>query len=416
MRRRFGIPLSIALLMLVYMAQAYSPVEPYYVMAGVLALWAVIDSIRLKVTQHTSSQLATPVGLIVWMALAWPIALPWYLKVRYLVANGESLDKVGGTLGIRLAFYGIFVLVVAGGVVAFKFFPQLKNMLLFSRQVGEQFGGSVNVSANNTGQLVLTMSQERPADSAANARFARRVAMFARTHYDGADSLKTIEVVLQQAKSDGAVTVTRSNGRYKYTIAELSGAPAPAEVASTPPSRPGRGPRGAAVQPNVATVTPAGAPTGSASTRMSAASSPSTPSRRPVATHAFARLADADPGVSWVADSAIIADIDCDHAADTVVVGRKRGEVHVGFALAANPVPQILIFDVGRGAKNAVCGVRAALSLESLDWDPAERGLDQLAGFRRSPTCKGVGLGDGDCRTSHMFWSYSSRHVEWYQR
>ena len=415
MRRRFGIPLSIALLLVVYMAQEYSPVEPYYIMAGILALWAVADSLRLKVTKYTSSQLATPVGLIVWMALAWPIALPWYLKVRYLVSRGESAEKVGGTGSIRLAFYGLFILVVGGAGMAVKFFPQLRNMFLFSADVARQFGGSVNIKENERRELTITLDQPRAADSAANERFARRVAMYARTRYEGADSLKSIEVVLQQVKSAGPVTVTSSNhGRYKWTLAELSGrAGAPSRVASASPAASQPKPTGrAADRANLATVTPAGAPMAPAT----AANARTTPSRRPVPSHAFARLAAADPSVRWVTDSAIVADIDCDHAADTVVIGRTRNEVHVGFARASDPAPQILIFDVGKNVKNAVCGAQAALNLESLDWDPAERGITKLDGFRRSATCKGVGLGDGDCTPSHIFWSYATRHLEWYQR
>ena len=410
MRRRFGIPLSLALLVLVYMAQDYSPVEPYYIMAGVLALWAAIDSFRLKVSDHTSSPLASPVGLLVWMALAWPLALPWYLKVRYLVQNGESADKAGGLGSIRLAMYGIVAVVAIGGGMVVAAFPSLKNMFLLSREMSSQFGGSVKMEETANRELILTMDQDRVADSAANERFARRVAMFARTHFVGADSLKSIEVVLAKVKSVGPATVTTTNGRYKWTIAELSGkAPATRVASSTTPARPAA-PRGGQpnAQPTTASVVPAGAP--------ATASARSTPSRRPVATHAFARLQAADPAVSWVTDSAIVADIDCDHAADTVVIGRKRGEVHVGVARAADPDPQILIFDVGRNAKNAVCGVRAGLTLESLDWDPGERGLASLAGFRRSATCKGVGLGDGDCRPAHIFWSHSTKHLEWYQR
>jgi len=108
--------------------------------------------------------------------------------------------------------------------------------------------------------------------------------------------------------------------------------------------------------------------------------------------------------------------VDCDGAADTVAVGRKRAELHVGLARASDPEPQILVFDVGSSRKGSVSGVRAALSLESLDWEPADRGIEGLTGFRRSPTCKGLSLADGDSKVVHIFWSHSTKHVEWYQR
>ena len=44
------------------------------------------------------------------------------------------------------------------------------------------------------------------------------------------------------------------------------------------------------------------------------------------------------------------------------------------------------------------------------------RGLEGLTGFHRSPTCKGLSLADGDSKAVHIFWSHSTKHVEWYQR
>jgi hypothetical protein len=122
--------------------------------------------------------------------------------------------------------------------------------------------------------------------------------------------------------------------------------------------------------------------------------------------------------VRWVKDSALVADFDCDQVSDTVVVGRKPGgaEIHIGLARTADPTPQILIFDVGRGVKGSVCGARASATVESMDFEPTEKGLGSLDGFRRSSTCKGVGLGDGDCTPVHIFFSEKTQHLEWYQR
>ena len=77
----------------------YLPVEPYYVLVGVTALWAAIDSRRLSMSEHSNSALLSPVGLLAWMAIAWPIAFPWYLKARYHVSRGEPLTRAGGSGG-----------------------------------------------------------------------------------------------------------------------------------------------------------------------------------------------------------------------------------------------------------------------------------------------------------------------------
>ena len=79
MRRRFGIPLTAALLLLTAMVRPNWPldsVQPYYILAGLSTIWAVIDSIRLQVSKHGSSQLLSPVALAAWMLIAWPLAFP----------------------------------------------------------------------------------------------------------------------------------------------------------------------------------------------------------------------------------------------------------------------------------------------------------------------------------------------------
>lgn len=178
-----------------------------------------------------------------------------------------------------------------------------------------------------------------------------------------------------------------------------------------------------------AAVTPAGsgvktAATGGAATKAGAAPAsktappnPSTPPSGPAprSRSAFQRLAASDPSVRWVTDSAIVADVDCDQALDTVVVGRSRTEVHLGLARAADAIPQILVFDVGSG-KGALPTARPKLGIESLDVEPADRGLGKLEGFSRSSTCKGITLGESGKRQIHVLWSNATRHIEWFQR
>jgi hypothetical protein len=80
-----------------------------------------------------------------------------------------------------------------------------------------------------------------------------------------------------------------------------------------------------------------------------------------------------------------------------------------------DPEPQILVFDVG-SAKGSVSGQQAHVDLESLDFEPADKGLHTLAGFQRSGTCRGLTFGDEGKPKVHIFWSRQTRHVEWFQR
>ena len=296
----------------------------------------------------------------------------------------------------------LIVAVIAGGAYyVLRGSPNMKDLFLVSRALKDESGMSVKTELTDD-VLRLTLSNSTfPNDPVANERVARRAANFVRSRLAGAESLKSIAVALREQRSQGAFRITRSAGTYTWTIAQLRDTSSASTASSAAPS-------GNPVASNTTpAVTPAGTPAKPAA-RSAPAGARATPA-------AHVRLASADPAVRWVKDSTLVADFDCDHLADTVVVGRRRAEIHLGLARAADPTPQILIFDVGRG-KGAVCGVRARATIESMDFEPSEKGLGNLEGFRRSSTCKGVGLGDGECTPVHIFFSEKTQHLEWYQR
>ena len=145
-----------------------------------------------------------------------------------------------------------------------------------------------------------------------------------------------------------------------------------------------------------------------APTNVTPAGTPAPPVRKVAA---FDRITAADPATTWSRARTIIGDVDCDNAADTVAVGLNKQEVHVALARAADPAPQILVFDIG--GSGGVSSPKVAF--ESLDFDPAERGLGAIEGLRRSRTCKGLLLGDRDQDPVHIVWSQKTQHIEWYR-
>jgi len=291
----------------------------------------------------------------------------------------------------------VIVAVIAGGAYfVLRGSPNMKDLFLLARALKEESGMSVKTELNNDALRVTLSTSAFPKDAVANERVAKRTANFVRTRLPGADSLKSIEVSLREQRSQGAFRITRSAGTFVWTPAQLRD-----NARAASPTNP-------VASSGTSNVTPAGTPA-----KPVLRSAPA-PGRAAPAAHV--RLASADPAVRWVKDSALVADFDCDQVADTVVIGRRRGEIHLGLARTADPTPQILIFDVGPGVKGSVCGARANATVESLDFEPAEKGLGNLEGFQRSSTCKGVGLGDGDCTPVHIFFSGKTQHLEWYQR
>jgi hypothetical protein len=92
--------------------------------------------------------------------------------------------------------------------------------------------------------------------------------------------------------------------------------------------------------------------------------------------------------VQWDADSAVIADFDCDGRRDHAFLGRASGKVFVGLVHSPVPKAQILEFAVDASQQAAICAEPAKLEVESLDYDPTEA-VGKIAGFRRSRTPRG---------------------------
>ena len=135
----------------------------------------------------------------------------------------------------------------------------------------------------------------------------------------------------------------------------------------------------------------------------------------PARAGAIALLAATDTSVAWMADSAFVGDVDCDGHADSAFVGRSTREIHVGLVATASDSPSIVPFRIGGGSQDAVCEASAALSTETLDYDPTED-TGPLEGFKRSAVCKGLSLSDDSCDSIHLYWNHNAGKLQWWRR
>ena len=414
MRRRYGIPLMFLLAFAAMLAAPYFPFQPIYLVVWGTAIWAAIDSHKLEITQYDSSLAIPPLGVLIALVLFWPITFPWYLKLHWRIKNGEIGQK-GGMSIIPFVIGGVFLLIVGAGAYLVWQAPMLMNLMTLSMSATAEYRDPVKVSYNGS-DLELSMSDSKvPKDSTARVRVARGLATFALTRFSKPEKLKTVSVQLKNETQTAGVTVGRNANSFKWTVAQLRDSSKLGFAGGMSTDAP--------------TVTPAGSPAKGSSTKSvvnraamstagaSAGGAPATPAapapRR--APSAYARLRSADPTVRWDIRTTLFADFDCDNAPDTVVVGRRRTELHLGLARANNPEAQILIFDVGPG-KESVSSAQAQVEIESLDFDPADKGHVTLAGFQRSGTCKGLTFGDDGKKKVHVFWSRQTQHLEWFQR
>lgn len=145
---------------------------------------------------------------------------------------------------------------------------------------------------------------------------------------------------------------------------------------------------------------------------LACASDPRAASTSP-AQSGVARLAAADPTVTWDLATRLVGDVDGDGIADSAFVGRAAAAVHIGLLRATGDSAEVLAFPVAN-AQQAVCARTAVLTFESMDYDPSDA-VGKIVGFQRSPTSRGLRLDDGNCDPIHLFWNVSSHHLDWWR-
>src|SRR6266404_4639026 len=106
------------------------------------------------------------------------------------------------------------------------------------------------------------------------------------------------------------------------------------------------------------------------------------------------------PGVSWHRESVVTADFTCQGRKQQAIAGTSPGYIEIAvFLNGTNKRPERLRYSAK--ARNPVT---TTLTTEDLDYDPQSDLGYVLPGFRRSITCKGLNLSDGDTDSAHIYW------------
>jgi hypothetical protein len=104
----------------------------------------------------------------------------------------------------------------------------LKDLSTVYTALGEHFHEPMNVNINNGSHLIITLvnAPESALDDAGREAYARDIAAFAKSRWPHPGALDDITVAYSSQSSTGPLTVTRSNGVYRWTVAQLPDAPA----------------------------------------------------------------------------------------------------------------------------------------------------------------------------------------------
>jgi hypothetical protein len=105
--------------------------------------------------------------------------------------------------------------------------------------------------------------------------------------------------------------------------------------------------------------------------------------------------------VAWRRDSAVAGNFACAGRTEEAILGVSKTEIVVAvFVHGLTMRPEIL-----RYSANSRNLATVKLEVESLDYDPKEIVGYDPDGFRRSQSCKGLNLSDGETDSAHIYWN-----------
>lgn len=114
------------------------------------------------------------------------------------------------------------------------------------------------------------------------------------------------------------------------------------------------------------------------------------------------------PGMDWQRRSVVSGNFSCHGRKEQAILGVSASEIVIAvFVNGLDVRPEVLRYSgKARNPKTA------ELKIEDLDYDPKEIIGSDLDGFKRSKSCKGLNLSDGETDSAHIYWNYKSQRFE----
>jgi hypothetical protein len=112
-------------------------------------------------------------------------------------------------------------------------------------------------------------------------------------------------------------------------------------------------------------------------------------------------------GTRWRADSVVTGDFTCRGRKQHAILGTNAKEIVVAvFLNDTDHPPEVLRYSAETRNPASV-----VLALESQDYDPRDE-VGDVPGFRRSKTCKGLNLSDGQTDSAHIYWNHDAKRFD----
>jgi hypothetical protein len=217
-----GIPFTVFLAMLVAWLSNRLGLDLYWALVAASGVWAWLDSRRHRLERYERIFPLEPLAAGFSVALAWPVAFPWYLRLRHRALTGR-LDATGG----RRRHTGLVLALGAAGIVAAGFLLWLPHSIgsisAVSRQLQLVTNDVVEVSIFNGRELTITVINSAiPAEDEEGQRHqAWRLAREASGAYAPRRGLKLVKVRYIRREQVGSRVDAEEEARFEWLVSAL---------------------------------------------------------------------------------------------------------------------------------------------------------------------------------------------------
>ena len=200
-------------------------IDLYWPMAGLWGIWAGLDSHRRDLKRYERVFPLEPWALLAAVTVMWPVALPWYLRLRHRVATGRlkvpARPSRARYVLVALAFIGPLAVLALPKVMSHV--PVLGDIAPIQRAASEAAGEPVDVSLVSGGTLTITVLHQLDARELHEERMAvaRRVAESAVSAAGAKPSFRRVRVAFATVEGAPGMRETTLVDAFEWTVAEL---------------------------------------------------------------------------------------------------------------------------------------------------------------------------------------------------
>lgn len=218
-----GLPFTAFLAIAVAALSNRLGLDLYWALAGLSGLWAWRDSQRHDLQRFERTFPLEPRAAGFAVALAWPVAFPWYLRLRHRALTGRLMaPPTRRSFRGPLIALGIVGVCVAGFLLWIPHF--LGNVPEVTARVSRITSDAVEISLENGQDLTIVVlnSSIPAADEDAQRLQAMRLAREARAAYSRRRNLRVVRVKYVRRSPVAGGVEAKVESQFEWPASELA--------------------------------------------------------------------------------------------------------------------------------------------------------------------------------------------------